>query len=110
MAHNIVKTGNRQWIAKTYVHGQALQDWVDAHPEAQSEDDLAQGLESVMNSWTDAQLGALSFHLSGAAFDLAPVAGDQGDAIKAAINVLPNLNKFIDGESGVNVWHLQFDE
>jgi hypothetical protein len=38
------------------------------------------------------------------------VAGARGDETKAAIANLAYLNKFIDGEAGVKVWHAQFDE
>lgn len=63
-----------------------------------------------MSGWDDAKLKTISYHLSGAAFDIVPVAGARGDEIKAAIGNLDFKNKFIDGEGGVKVWHTQFDE
>lgn len=109
MAQNIVSSGKRNWIALTYKNGQELQDWLDQHPDAVSVADLQAGLLSVMGSWSDAKLGTISYHLIGAAFDLAPVGGTLGTEIKNDIEKLENKNKFIDGEAGVAVWHVQFN-
>lgn len=110
MAQNIVSTGNRKWIEETYVAGKELQQWVDNNPDADTVFELQAGLESVMNSWDDKKLAKISYHLSGGAFDIQPVLGSDGGKIKSAIKNLKNLNRFLDGENGVAVWHLQFSE
>lgn len=109
MASNIV--ANRRWIAETYMptaESQALQKWVDTHPAAVSQDKIAQGLAGVMVTWTDAQKGKVSKHFSGEAFDVQPVPGDKGKAIKAYIRTLPGLTKFLEKEGGLVRWHAQF--
>ena len=111
MAENIVKTGDRKWIEKAYAAGRELQDWVDQHPEADTVPELKEGLKSIMDAWTPAKLEKISYHLSGAAFDLSPVVGQKGAEIKKFIRTkLSHVHKFLDGENGVNVWHLQFTE
>lgn len=110
MAQNIIKTGDRKWIEKTYKAGKELQNWVDKNPSADTVEKLQEGLESVMSGWNETKLMKISYHLSGAAFDLSPVSGVIGEKMITAINSLSNLNKFLDGEGGVAVWHLQFNE
>ncbi len=113
MAHNIVGTGDRKWIQNTYVQSPArkeLQDWVDAHPEAKTEAQLGAGLLGIMNGWDEAKCKTISYHITGAAFDLEVVTGTIGEDIKTYIKTLAHLNKFLERESGVAVWHLQFDE
>lgn len=110
MAQNIVKTGDRKWIEKTYIAGAELQKWVDDHPEATTEGALRSGLAAILQTWDGSKLKALSYHLIGAAFDLQPVAGDAGQKIQTAIGNLPALRKFLQRESGVDVWHLEFME
>jgi hypothetical protein len=108
MASNVVR--NRQWIVQTYLASEvcsACQKWVDDHPEATSQVQIQDGLVSVFNSLTDAQLGRISKHLSGEAFDVQPVIQDA-DAIKAAIRGLRGLEKFLDKEGGLVRWHAQF--
>jgi len=110
MAPNIAQ--NRQWVAQTYManpQSQALQAWVDAHPAA-GVAEIQAGLLSIMNGWTDAQKGTLSRHFSGQAFDIQPVPGPNGDAIKAFIQTLPGKRKFFDKEGGKVIWHVDFDK
>jgi hypothetical protein len=108
MASNVVK--NRRWIVQTYKVSEAsaaCQKWVDDHPEATAQAQIQAGLLSVFNSLTDTQLGGLSKHLSGNAFDVQPV--DQGaEAIKASIRGLDGLDLFLDREGGLIRWHAQF--
>lgn len=113
MARNIVNTNDRKWIEKTYANSGArkkLQDWVDANATATTEAQLKTGLEGVMNALSSAELNAISYHFAGAAFDLVPVGGTDGDKIKKAIPLLPHYRKWKDGESGVDVWHVEFNE
>lgn len=108
MASNVVR--NRQWIVQTYLASEvcsACQKWVNDHPEATTQMQIQDGLASVFNSLTDAQLGRISKHLSGEAFDVQPVIQDA-DAIKASIRGLQGLEKFLDKEGGLVRWHAQF--
>jgi hypothetical protein len=110
MASNIV--ANRQWVAETYKatpERAALQDWVDAHPAANTQAAIADGLAAVMAPWNDVQKGRLSKHFSGQAFDLQPMApGAAADAVKAAIHALPGAPLFLEREGGLLRWHVQF--
>lgn len=108
MAGNVVK--NRQWIEQTYADSplrKRCQDWVDAHPDKTKQDEIAAGLLSVLDAATDAELGAFSKHLSGAAFDVQPVEKDA-DAVKKTLRGLAGLDKFLDMEGGLVRWHAQF--
>lgn len=110
MAPNVVK--NRKWIEQTYKASPqrtALQSWVDNNPNATSAAAIATGLQSVMNSWTEEQKRNFSRHITGDAFDVQPVAGEQGDKIKQAIAKLPKLNWHTFREGGLEIWHAQFD-
>jgi hypothetical protein len=106
MAGNVVK--NRKWIAQTYASSpvsRAAQAWVDNHPEARTQSDIAAGLLRVFNDFTPADLGRLSYHLSGLAFDIRPVLS-QLSAISATVNRLPRLKEFLTREGGLNIWHV----
>jgi hypothetical protein len=108
MASNVIK--NRKWIVQTYLPSEACtccQKWVDEHPEAATQDQIQAGLVSVFNGLTDAQLGRISKHLSGEAFDVQPVDANS-EAIKASIRSLNGLTKFLDKEGGLVRWHAQF--
>jgi hypothetical protein len=108
MASNVVK--NRNWIGQTYKPGvvsKGCQQWVDDHPEAKTKEQIAAGLLSVMNGASDADVGKVSKHLSGDAFDVQPV-DVNAEAIKATIRGLTGLDKFLDKEGGLVRWHAQF--
>jgi len=108
MASNVVK--NRKWIEETYAKSDlrtTCQDWVDANPDKKTQAEIAEGLLSVFNSASDADLGKFSKHLSGDAFDVQPVDKDA-DAIKKTIRGLTGLDKFLDTEGGLVRWHAQF--
>lgn len=108
MASNIVH--NRQWIAQTYVptpESHSLQAWIDAHPSATEQDSIAVGLAGIMAGWTDEQKAKVSKHFSGDAFDVQPISGPEGDAIKAFLHALPG--KFLEKEGGLVRWHWQAD-
>jgi hypothetical protein len=109
MAGNVAL--NRRWIAATYrasAERDQLQAWVDAHPEATTRDAIAAGLLLIMETWGDAQRARLSRHFAGLAFDVRPVAGAAGEAIKATIRKLPGLVKFLEKEGGLVRWHAEF--
>lgn len=108
MASNVVH--NRKWIGQTYSPSpasQACQKWVDDHAEATTQDAIAAGLFTVLNTFADVDLRRLSKHLSGDAFDVQPVIPDA-EAIKDFIRHLPGLSKFLDKEGGLVRWHAQF--
>jgi len=108
MASNVVK--NRNWIEETYLASPLrtrCQDWVDAHPDKKTQAEIAEGLTGVFDAATDAELGKLSKHLSGEAFDVQPVTVNA-DAIKKTIRELDGLSKFLDKEGGLVRWHAQF--
>ena len=105
MAANVVK--NRKWIGQTYLAAAKLQQWVDQHPEATTVDQISAGLAQVMNTMPEEDLLKISRHLTGRAFDVRPVTANAA-AIKAFIQTLPGLNKFLEKEGGLVRWHAQF--
>ena len=107
MARNIVELNDRQWIRKTYIAGAKLQHWVDTHPQAQTVDQITAGLEQTMNAMPEAEVLAISKHLTGKAFDIRPVLVNSA-AIVADIQALPGLVKFLQKEGNAVRWHAQF--
>lgn len=109
MASNVVK--NRRWIIETYTptpECQRLQITVNKLVAGASQLDIAQALIGVMSLWGESERGRLSKHFSGEAFDVQPVTGSAGEAIKATIRGLPGLVKFLEKEGGLVRWHAQF--
>ena len=109
MAANIVKDG-RDWIKETYAKSKARDDcqkWVDDNKEKATKAEIAAGLKGVLDGLTDAQLNALSKHLSGQAFDVQPVDPDK-DEIKKAIKGLTGITKFLEKEGNLTRWHAEF--
>jgi hypothetical protein len=107
MASNVVK--NRKWIQQTYANSTLsaqCQEWLDNNPDKKTLQEITEGLVSILNAATDDDLGKLSKHLSGEAFDVQPV--PDGDSIKTTIRGLPGLTKFLDVEGGLVRWHAQF--
>ncbi len=107
MAGNVVK--ERKWIENTYVKSavrDACQKWVDDNPGKKTESEIEQGLLEVLNKYTDAQLGLLTRHLSGMAFDVQPVSG--GEKIKAEMKALAGPDNFLEKEGGLVRWHAEF--
>lgn len=108
MAGNVVE--KRKWIEQTYVSSALrtkCQQWVDNNPDKKTQAEIAEGLLSVFNEFTDADLGKFSKHLSGEAFDVQPVDKDA-EAIKNTILGLSGLSKFLEKEAGLVRWHAQF--
>jgi hypothetical protein len=108
MASNVIR--NRKWIEQTYRRTDIsikCQKWVDDNPARKTQTEIQAGLLSVMNSVTSAELGKLSKHLSGDAFDVQPVT-ENAAAIKQTIENLPGKEKFLDKEGGLVRWHVQF--
>jgi uncharacterized protein DUF4157 len=107
MASNIVQSNNRQWIKQTYRSAAKLQKWVDDNPKVTTVDDIAKGLETVLNAMAESDRAKISKHLSGEAFDVQPQDKDA-EAIKKDIQALPGITKFLDKEGGLIRWHAQF--
>lgn len=107
MAGNIVALHDRKWIGKTYLAAAKCQACVDRHPEAVSIDALTDCLEQTLRAMPEAELGKISRHLTGRAFDIRPMTANA-EAIKADIRRLPGLHRFLDHEGGHVRWHAQF--
>jgi hypothetical protein len=108
MAGNVVKS--RAWIGQTYARNPvsiAAQAWVDAHPEARTQQAIADGLLSVFKQFSPRDLGRLSFHMSGLAFDIQPVPA-QESAIRQTVNSIPGVKEFLTKEGDLIIWHVGF--
>jgi hypothetical protein len=108
MAGNVVK--NRKWIEQTYADNpvsRAAQAWVDNHPEARTQQAIASGLLSVFQGFSSSELGRLSYHLSGLAFDIQPVSSRLSE-VSQTIRGLPRLKEFLTKEGGLTIWHVAF--
>lgn len=109
MARNVIQS--RQWIAETYAASserEALQGWLDRHAKADTIEEIAAGLTSVMASWAPERLAKLSSHFSGLAFDVRPESSPRAARILAMIRGLPGLARFLEREGGLVRWHAQF--
>src|SRR3954469_23845613 len=109
MAGNVVK--KRDWIGKTYSSNEAskaCQKWVDDHPEAKTQKEIAAGLLETLKA-LGSKAGQMSKHLSGDAFDIQPVKDkDKAEAIKKSIKELPDMKQFLDKEGGLEILHVGF--
>jgi hypothetical protein len=109
MAGNVVK--KRDWIGKTYSSNdasKACQKWVDDHPEAKTQKEIAAGLLETFKQ-LGPKAGQISRHVTGDAFDIQPVKDEEkADAIKKSIKALPGLKQFLDHEGGLEIWHVGF--
>ena len=111
MAANVML--NRRWVEQTYLHGQPLQRWIDAHPEADSPGRLAEGLYTVLLALPDADIAKVSRHFTGDAFDVRPMVHEgkstlYGEKILDVMRSLPGLDKVLLKEGGLVRWHAQF--
>jgi hypothetical protein len=107
MAGNAVK--KRDWIAKTYAANdasKACQKWVDEHPDAKTQKEIAAGLLETLKG-LGPKAGQISRHLTGDAFDVQPV-NKNPDEVKKAIKELPGVKQFLDHEGGLEIWHVGF--
>src|SRR4051795_11664507 len=107
MAGNVVK--KRDWIEKTYssnAASKACQKWVDEHPEAKTQKQIAAGLLETLKE-LGPKAGQISRHLTGDAFDVQPVK-ENPDEVKKSIKALPGVKQFLDKEGGLEIWHAGF--
>ena len=108
MASNVMK--RRRWIVETYRDSPAraaCQKWVDEHPAATTQAQIQEGLLTVFASLPPDQLGGLSKHLAGMAFDVQPI-HEHAAEITATIRNLDGLELFLDREGGLERWHAEF--
>ena len=109
MSQNVAT--KHDWIAATYAVNKAstaCQAWVDANPQATTAAAIEAGLLGVLNALSDAELGQLSRHLSGDAFDLQPVEPETA-GIKDTVRTLAGLRQFLESEGGLLRWHVEFN-
>lgn len=107
MAGNVVK--KRDWIEKAYASSaasKACQKWVDEHPEAKTQKQIAAGLLETLKA-VGPKAGQISTHLTGDAFDVQPVKKNP-DEVKKSIKKLPGVKQFLDHEGGLEIWHVGF--
>ena len=109
MAGNVVK--KRDWIEKTYRANdasKACQKWVNDHPEAKTQKQIAAGLLETFEE-LGPKAGQISRHLTGDAFDVQPVKDkEKADSIKKSIRELPGVKQFLEKEGGLEIWHVGF--
>ena len=114
MARNVVE--NRKYIynpqppygAYKYPKVVELQKWVDANPSKVSREDIASGLEVLLEKWSDIDMGRLTFHFWGRAFDLQPPKTKADDEIIKTIKSLPGYTNFVPMEAGEERWHAEY--
>jgi hypothetical protein len=111
MAINTAK--NREWIGQTYLAAHRLQAWVNANPDAQTPEQISEGLYMTMLGMSDREVMAISRHLTGDAFDVRPMLDGgvptlYGQKILDAIQELAGVQKVLTKEGGLDVWHVQF--
>lgn len=110
MAQNVLK--NRKWIVQTYVRtaeSKQLQDWVDEHPDDDTQTELAASFLKIMKKWSDDQRHRISKHLSGRAWDVQPLPpGARANAVKDYIRKMSGV-KFLEKEGGLIRWHAQWE-
>jgi len=110
MAENTVK--RRDWISLTYLPSpvsSALSAWVLATPEAKSVNALLSGFLPIMRKFSPEDLGKLSRHLDGRAFDVEPQQGRPGEKICGFLRAAAQSRngKFLEREGGIQIWHFQ---
>ena len=121
MASNCIL--NPKWIEKTYrqplcAAAQAAQSAVDSVygvvENIISVNNLTTAIIGALSVFSSDELRKLSWHLSGDAFDVQPVDGDEGAAVKDKIRSLVGLRitngghgEFLEKEGGLTRWHVQ---
>jgi hypothetical protein len=110
MATNVLK--ERGWIGATYKPSpvsQALHAWALEKRHVRVKGDLAFGLLDMMRRFTPFELGKLSLHLTGEAFDVRPMNTARGMSLKKylAEAAADKGGKFLEREGGLIRWHWQ---
>lgn len=113
MATNVVL--RHDWIGNTYVDtpvSEACQKWVNENRQLASKvDTCTEGLLGVLESFDDADLRHLSWHLSGDAFDCDPDGNDEHltllhHILKECLDH-GSQGKLLTEEGGLVRWHIQ---
>lgn len=111
MAANIVATGDRRWVAKTYKNPAELQTRLDYRPEAKTLNQIEAVLYEGLLSMTEDEFAKLSDHAGGHAVDLAPLEDEtgmptkQGCAVIQWIERCPDTKWFTTREGKAKRWH-----
>lgn len=111
MSQNVFKS--RSWVRDTYKPSNlvnAIERWLRLHPDKTTQHEIAKGILSVFDSMPDAEVRKFSRHLTGDAFDILPVTGNNGLLLKQSIvhAVALHGGKFLDREGGLIRWHAEF--
>ena len=114
MTLNIIR--NPYWVRLTYVPSVvsvAVQHWVDGLTQGAGPARIAAGLLAVLEGFPPADLRALSWHLSGDAFDVQSTV-DIGQVEYLQALVAQRIRdgghgKMLSKEGGLVRWHIQID-
>jgi hypothetical protein len=107
MAVNTTK--KRSWCGEVYKKQPEIQDWIDENPDVTEVGPLTLGIYDVLSK-LPAEMRVRFAHPAGRAWDLeAPKPEHQGPTI-AKIRSLDGLERFLEGEAGLPIWHCQFIE
>jgi len=111
MAANVAASGDRQWISKEYLYrpiADALTAWLVANPTVIARGAMANGLAGVLRTFPPAELGKLSRHLSGDAFDVLPLPDAKDPGVKAWLTAraAEGRVKFLTKEQKLDRWHV----
>jgi hypothetical protein len=103
---------SRGWIAATYVDSKVKRAIVRATERAWSgakctRQKLQTAILLAMNVFTDVELGALTLHMAGMAFDVRPRPEKPAIAVYLAAEALRLGGKFLDREGGLLRYHWQ---
>lgn len=110
MAGNVVS--NRKWIEETYSEttlSKACQKWVDDNPQKKTKAEIAAGLLTVLNPYSEEQIKVLTFHVCGKVFDVQPVEEGADEIKKTLKELTEGKGKFLEKEGGLVRWHAQFN-
>lgn len=108
MACNVVL--NSQWIRETYVPSRvsaACQEWVDELTHPLYHANIAAGLARVLSGFSDAELGRLSLHMSGGAFDVKPDSVGTAAEQWLTDRAVKEGGRFLLREGGLRRYHWQ---
>ena len=91
---------------------------VDEHPAVKDKAGLQLGLMQVLDKFTDEELGQLSKHFTGRAFDLKPLLNKDGSYTAAGTKLVADLREVVakyggtllEREGGLPRLHCQFSE
>ena len=97
----------RSWVGEVYKKEPEIQAWIDANPGITDIDDLTIGIYTILMSLPLATQNRFA-HPAGRAFDLAVPTAQWQEPTIIIIKSLPALEKFLEGEAGLPIWHCSF--